>query len=106
MRRPDVEPVHVSRLAMDRDNYGGCGEYQQPFDTNEVGEKGMEIWQFGRCPRCGGNIMVDGDGPDRYATCIQCGYEEYEGQEYKRPDVADLILPGIGSGSSCRGTTT
>ena len=57
----------------------------------------VEAWLFRRCPRCGGDILVDGNGHQRRATCIQCGYEEYEGQEFKRPDVAELVLPTIGS---------
>ena len=57
----------------------------------------MEVWLYKRCPKCKGDLLIDGEGFDRRATCIQCGYEEYEGQEFTRPDVRELVLPSLGA---------
>ena len=55
----------------------------------------MKVWLYKMCPRCAGDITVDGEGFGRKVTCIQCGYEECEGQQYRRPEVPQLILPRI-----------
>jgi tRNA(Ile2) C34 agmatinyltransferase TiaS len=34
----------------------------------------MAIWELKKCPRCGGDMFVDGDIYGWYEKCLQCSY--------------------------------
>jgi len=34
----------------------------------------MAMWELKKCPRCGGNMFIDGDIYGWYEKCLQCGY--------------------------------
>jgi hypothetical protein len=40
-----------------------------------------------RCPKCGGNISIDGDTYGTFKSCLQCGYlrDVEEGEKVKPP---------------------
>jgi len=49
------------------------------------------MWKFKKCPRCGGDILLDRDQYSWYEQCLQCGYErdlesigEFEEQPVKK----------------------
>jgi len=37
----------------------------------------MVMWKFRSCPRCGGDIFIEGELDDWYEQCLQCGYLHY-----------------------------
>jgi DNA-directed RNA polymerase subunit M/transcription elongation factor TFIIS len=32
------------------------------------------MWKFKSCPKCAGDLFVDGDRNGWYVECLQCGY--------------------------------
>ena len=34
----------------------------------------MAIWKLKKCPRCGGDMFIDGDIYGWYEKCLQCAY--------------------------------
>ena len=34
----------------------------------------MVVWKFKSCPRCEGDVFLDGDLYNWYEQCFQCGY--------------------------------
>jgi len=34
----------------------------------------MVTWKLKDCPRCGGDVFLDGDLSGWYEHCLQCGY--------------------------------
>lgn len=62
----------------------------------------MGTWILKSCPRCGGDVCIDNELSGWQASCMQCGYTEYEGQEHTRPDIPELILPKVKSRGSRR----
>jgi tRNA(Ile2) C34 agmatinyltransferase TiaS len=34
----------------------------------------MAIWELKKCPRCGGDMFIDGDIYGWYEKCLQCAY--------------------------------
>jgi hypothetical protein len=34
------------------------------------------MWNFKSCPRCKGDLFIDGDTDKCYEKCLQCGYEK------------------------------
>jgi ribosomal protein S27AE len=45
------------------------------------------------CPRCGGEVCINNELSGWQASCMQCGYTEYQGQEHTRPDTGCTPLP-------------
>ena len=43
-------------------------------DGRKVKASGRSRWVLGGCPRCRGDIFVEGAGLVRYGFCLQCGY--------------------------------
>jgi len=35
----------------------------------------VDMWNFRKCPRCGGDIFIDEDVDQAYEVCLQCGFE-------------------------------
>ncbi len=33
------------------------------------------MWNFRKCPKCGGDLFIDEDIDQSYEVCLQCGYE-------------------------------
>ena len=44
----------------------------------------MENWEFGQCPKCGGDLFQETVRKSRYKVCLQCSFRQKLGNTGRR----------------------